>query len=384
MTRIVILGAGFAGLTLATELDSLAAQGKADVTLVDRAPQFSMGLNLQWVFAGRRSPQEGERMYASLRPRHVRFLHDEAVAIDTAKGVVRTRSTSLPYDRLVLALGAELAPDPVPGLADGAYDLFDLDSVLQFRDAVQRVDGGTLLIAIAAMPFKCPPAPYEYAFLVDDALRARGVREKVRLVLTTPEPQPMPVAGKAVGDAVKAMLAERGIEYLTGHKPKAVDAAHRRVAYENGAELEYALLGAVPPHRAPKVVRDAGLADASGFVPVELGTFRAQAPNVYAVGDVAAIKLPGGSPHPKAGVFAESQALAVARRLAAEALGGEHEKYPGQGTCYVEVGRNEAAPAEIRLLEEGGPTARIDPPSVKGLELKRQFERERFDRWFGG
>jgi len=384
MTHIVILGAGFAGLTLAVELDTLAAQGKVDVTIVDRAPHFSMGLNLQWVFAGRRSPQEGQRMYASLRPRHVRFLHDEVVAIDAAKGVVRTRSTSLPYDRLVLALGAELAPDLVPGLAEGAYDLFDLDSVLQFRDAVHRVDGGTLLIAITATPFKCPPAPYEYAFLVDDALRARGVREKVRLVLTTPEPQPMPVAGKAVGDAVRAMLAERGIEYLAGHKPKAVDAANRRVAYENGAELEYALLAAVPPHRAPKVVRDAGLADASGFVPVELGTFRAQAPNVYAVGDVAAIKLPGGGPHPKAGVFAESQALSVARHLAAGILGGEPPTYPGRGTCYVEVGRNEAAPAEIRLLEEGGPAARIEPPSVKGLELKRRFETERFERWFGG
>jgi len=384
MTRIVILGAGFAGLTLAAELDGLASEGKADVTLVDRARDFSMGLNLQWAFAGRRSPQEGQRMYASLRPRHVRFLHDEVVAVDTANRVVRTRSASLPYDRLVVALGAELAPEAVPGLAEGAYNLFELESVLQFREAVRRWEGGTLLIAIAAVPFKCPPAPYEYAFLVDDALRVRGVRDAVRLVLTTPEPQPMPVAGKAVGDAVRGMLAERGIEYLPGHKPNAVDAANRRVTYENGAAIDYGLLAAVPPHRAPKVLRDAGLADASGFVPVDLGTFRAAVPDVYAVGDVAAIRLPTGSPHPKAGVFAEGQALAVARRLAAEVLGEEPPSYLGRGTCYVETGRNEAAPAEIRLLEEGGPAARIEAPSTKGLESKRQFEAERLERWFGG
>jgi sulfide:quinone oxidoreductase len=194
----------------------------------------------------------------------------------------------------------------------------------------------------------------------------------------------MPVAGKAVGDAILRMLAERGIDYFPGRKPKAIDASGRTVSYENGAVLPYDLLGAVPPHRAPRVVRDAGLADASGFVPVELGTFRTSVANVYAVGDVAAIRLPNGNPHPKAGVFAEAQALTVARNLAAEILQGPTTAYLGRGVCFVDVGRNMAAAAEIRLLAEGGPQARIEPPSAKGLEEKSQFERERFNAWFGG
>jgi len=384
MERIVILGGGFGGLTVAMELEPLAASGKARVTLVERNTHFRMGFNKQWVLDGRRRPDEGLRPYASLRARHVTFLNDAIAAIDTARRTVHLKSRRLEYDHLVVALGAELAPELIPGLAEGAYDLFDDAAIPTLKAAVEGMTEGTLVVAIASVPFKCPPAPYEYALLLDDMLRRRKVRQAVRLVLTTPEPQPMPTAGKAVGDQVKALLAERGIEYETQHKPKAVDAATRVVAYENGAKLEYGILAAVPPHRAPKVVRDAGLTDASGFVPVELGTFRASAPDVYAIGDVAAIKLPGGGPHPKAGVFAEEQALAVARALGARVEGVGSPTYTGVGTCYVETGRGMAAPAEIRLLETDGPWAKMESPSVAGLAAKAEFERERFARWFGG
>ena len=172
MERIVILGAGFAGLTLASELDDLARSGSADVTLIDRSDRFSMGFTMQWVLAGRRAPEEGARLYTSLRTRHVRFVHDEVVGIDVGACVVRTKSRRLPYDRLVIALGAELAPDLVPGLADGAYDLYELSSVLQFKDAIERLESGVVAIVVPSVPFKCPPAPYEYALLVDDLLRA--------------------------------------------------------------------------------------------------------------------------------------------------------------------------------------------------------------------
>ena len=384
MEHVVILGGGFGGLTVATELEPLAASGKVRVTLVERNTHFRMGFNKQWVLDGRRRPDEGLRPYASLRARHVAFLHDAVAAIDTARRTAHLKSRRIEYDHLVVALGAELAPELVPGLAEGAYDLFDDAAIPTLKAAVEGMTEGTLIVAIASVPFKCPPAPYEYALLLDDMLRRRKVRQAVRLALTTPEPQPMPTAGKAVGDQMKALLAERGIEYETQHKPRAVDAATRVVTYENGAKLAYEILAAVPPHRAPKVVRDAGLTDASGFVPVELGTFRAFAPDVFAIGDVATVKLPGGGPHPKAGVFAEAQALAVARALIARMDGVGAPTYEGVATCYVETGRGMAAPAELHLLEPDGPRAKMVAPSVAGLAAKAEFERERFARWFGG
>ena len=384
MERIVILGAGFGGLAVAEELDPLMGTGKVDVTLVDRNPTFHMGFSMQWVLVGRRRAEEGERPYTSLTARNVKFIHDEVAAINTADRLVHLRSRRLPYDRLVLALGAELAPELVPGLAEGGYNLCNLGSVTQLRATLQAIDHGSVLIAVASLPFKCPPVPYEWAFLVDDVLRERKVREKVRIVLSTPEIRPMPMAGKDIGDRVKAMLAERGIEYYPDHKPKAVDIRRRTVAYENGAELEYGVLAAVPPHRVPGVVRDAGLADASGFVPVDLMTMGTSVPGVFAIGDVAALRLPNGDPHPKAGVFAESQGLVLAHRLVAEMGGTPARAYEGKGVCYIDMGGDKAAPMIVDLLAPGGPKAELEPPSSPGLTLKRQFERERLFRWFGG
>ncbi len=383
MDNVVILGAGFGGLTLASELNDLAKAGKADVTLVDQNTHFSMGFSMQWVLAGRREAGEGQRPYTALSADHVKFVRDEIITIDTKNSTVQTKKHRILYDYLVIALGAELAPELLPGLAEAGLNLCDMQHVLKLKGAVGSIKSGTIAIIISSTPFKCPPMPYEYAFLIDDILRKRGVRENVRIVLTTPEPQPMPVAGKAVGDALKTMLAEKGIEYLPQHKPKAIDAQDHKVTYENGFELSFDILGAVPPHRAPKVVREAGLADASGFVPVDLYTLKTSVENVYALGDVAALKLPNGNSHPKAGVLAEAQASALARSMIAAIEGGKAIAYDGTGVCYIDAGNEEAAPVEVDLLAPEGPKITLSPPSKEGLETKRRFERERLDRWFG-
>jgi len=181
MEHVVILGGGFGGLTVATELEPLAASGKVRVTLVERNTHFRMGFNKQWVLDGRRRPDEGLRPYASLRARHVAFLHDAVAAIDTARRTAHLKSRRIEYDHLVVALGAELAPELVPGLAEGAYDLFDDAAIPTLKAAVEGMTEGTLIVAIASVPFKCPPAPYEYALLLDDMLRRRKVRQAVRL-----------------------------------------------------------------------------------------------------------------------------------------------------------------------------------------------------------
>ena len=148
--RIVILGAGFAGLTLATELDPLAASGSLDITLVERNTQFSMGFSMQWAMAGRRTFMEGQRPYASLRASHVQRLQEEVVAIDPANCTVHTRHQHLPYDDLVIALGAELAPELIPGLRENAHNLCDPDSVMQLKNVVSSCERGTILIMITS------------------------------------------------------------------------------------------------------------------------------------------------------------------------------------------------------------------------------------------
>ncbi len=384
MLKLLILGAGFGGLTAATELEPLAAAEKLDVTLVDSNPHFQMGFNMQWVLLGRRKPEDGERSYVRRTARHIKFIQDEITLINTANRTVTTLSQQLTYDYLIIALGAELAPELIPGLKDGAINLYHHASVTQLKTAVEALQQGTLLVLISSVPFKCPPAPYEYALLLEDLLRSRGVREKVKIMLTTPEPQPMPVAGKAVGETVTAMLAERKIEYIPSIKPKLVDPLRRVVVYENSREIEYSTLSAVPPHRAPKVVRESGLTDPSGFIPVNLATLETSIPRVYAIGDIAGLKLPSGSPHPKAGMLAEAQATYVARKIAAELGMGSPIEYTGSGVCYVETGQGMAIEVEANLLTPEGPRFNLSKPSPEGLEGKRRFETERFEKWFTG
>ncbi|HLE54773.1 MAG TPA: FAD-dependent oxidoreductase [Thermoplasmata archaeon] len=382
MQRVLVLGGGFAGLTIVNELDSLAAAQKAEVTLVDRHDRYLMGLALEGILAGTRKPSDGERSYAALRPRHVRFVHDEVVSVDTREKAVHTRSHTLPYDHLVLAMGAEYEPERIPGLAEASYHLCDRAAVLQLKAAVERLDKGAVVVLVSSVPFKCPPAPYEYAFLIDSILRRRAVREKVRVMLTTPEPQPVPAAGKAVGDAITAMLRERWIDYGPGRRPKAIDPRTRTITYEDGTTETYDVLAAMWPHRAPQLLREAGLADASGFVPANLGTFETAVPNVYAVGDAAALQLPSGTPHPKAGVLAEAQGFAVAQVIASRLHVGPAVEYRGQGICFIDDGQGRAAAMEIELMAPGGPRASIKPPTKADLDAKATFERERLEKWF--
>ncbi len=369
-------------MTLAAQLEPLGKSKKAEVVLIEKSPEFRMGFSMQWVLAGRRKPDEGRRAYSSLRFKRVQFIQDEASSIQTGEQAVHTKSRRIEYDYLIIALGAELAPELVPGLSEAAYNLCDFGSVLQLKSALQSLRSGTVLVAVTSLPFKCPPAPYEYALLIDDLLSKQSFRKNLRVVLSTPEPQPLPVAGMAIGETVKKLLAERGIEYLPLHKPKLVEFPNRKVIYDNGAELNFDVLGAMPPHRTPKVVREAGLTDATGFIPAELGSFKTSVSNIFAIGDVASLRLPSGNPHPKAGVFAEAQAIALASQITAEITGQPASPYTGKGACFVDVGGGQAAPAEAELLHPDGPRFTLNPPSKAGLLAKKRFEAERLRKWF--
>lgn len=382
MKKILILGAGFAGLTLAFELNERLGE-KAEINLVDRNTHFSVGFSMQWVLAGRRNPEEGLRPYSSLMTKGVKFIRDEVTAIDTVAKSVKTKNLNLEFDELVIALGAKLVPETIPGLAETSFNLCNLDSVVKLKTAIANFTQGTLVVMVSSLPFKCPPSPYEYALLIDEILRKRGVRDNIRLIVTTPETQPLPIAGKKVGEAMKSLLTEQRIEYLIEHKPKSVAAKNKTIVYENGFRLDFDLLAAMPPHLAPKVLADARLTDASGFVPVTLGSFKTSLPSVYAVGDCAVIKLPNGAVHPKAGIFAEAQALTLAINIAAQLGVGDPVTYEGRGICFVDTGQGRAAQVNAYLMSPSGPQVTLNSPSEQGLEGKRNFEKERFIKWFG-
>src|ERR671923_21870 len=189
--------------------------------------------------------------------------------VNSNKGIVRTGQGEFAYDYLVIALGAELAPEKVQGF-ESAFHMYTLEDAKKLRDALSSFGGGLIRLVVSSTPFKCPPAPYEAAMLIDDFLRSKGLRDKSDIQIFTPEPQPMPIAGPEVGNTVVSMLNEKGIGFHNNTKVSSIDGSSKQIVFENGTREKYDLLIAIPPHTSPKVVKESDLADAaSGWIPVD-------------------------------------------------------------------------------------------------------------------
>lgn len=360
---VVILGGGVGGLVAANELRRRLPQ-QHRVVLVEKDPRHAFAPSFLWVMVGDRRPDQITRDMRTLVSRGVGVTQAQVVGIEPGGGRVETSEGPIHFDSLVIALGAEYAPEMVAGLTEATHTFYTWEGATRLHQALQAFPdrGGRVAVVVSALPYKCPGAPHEGAMLLADYFRRRNLRSRVEVHLYTPEPQPMPVAGPALGEAIKEMLQARGVLFHPLHKLVVVDPDARELAFEGQAPLKFDLLVAIPPHRSPRVVRDAGLTGETGWIPVERATLRTRYENVYAVGDVTAISIPGRwKPEiplmlPKAGVFAHAQAEVVARRLAAEITGAPAEaEFAGNGYCMLEAGETMAGFAFGDFFAEPSP-----------------------------
>ncbi|ABS27004.1 NAD(P)/FAD-dependent oxidoreductase [Anaeromyxobacter sp. Fw109-5] len=378
---VVILGGGVGGSVVATELRKL-LPAEHRIALVERADHFVLGASLLRVIVGERRPDEIARPMASLSRRGVEVVAGELERIDPERRRVEVAGRRLDADHLVVALGADLDPSGVPGLAAAGHSFYALDGAVALRDALASFSSGRLVVLTAAPAYKCPAAPYEAALLMEWTLRRRGVREKVEVDLYAAEPAPMGVAGPKVSGAVRDLLAAKGIAYHPDHQAVRADAGQRRLHFANGAAAAYDLLAFVAPHRAPRVVREAGLTAESGWIPVDRSTLRTRFDRVWAIGDVTGIPLKMGKPLPKAATFAQGEAQVVARAVATEILGGEPaEAYSAIGECWVETGDGVAARGRGDFFGDPVPVVALEPPTEDARRAKEAWEREWLERW---
>jgi len=380
--RTLILGGGFGGIGAAVELRSLLGDDH-EVVLVDRKPEFVMGLRKLWELVGIGTVAEGSRARSLLARHGITFVEADISAIDPAARAADTSEGRLDGDQLVVALGAVGRPDLVPGLADHGHDVWSFAGVPEAAEALREFDGGRIVVLIAGAPYPCPPAPYECVLHLDEHLRERDLRGRSELAVVTLQPLLLPNAGREGSDWMGERLEERGIAHRTAAKTERVE--EKRVVLADGDEEPFDLLIAIPPHRPPDVVASSGMVAEHGWIAVDRGTLATEHDGVYAVGDSILIPLPNGMPLPKAGVMAERQGLRVARSIAARLLGEDDPSlFNGTGFCPVELGANEAAFVEGDWYAEPEPVIRIKGPSAGLAAEKRAFERDHLERWFGG
>lgn len=373
--RVVVLGAGFGGLELASLLSARLGPD-ADVVLVDQADEFVFGFSKLDVMFGRAGADHVVHRYADLAHPGVRFVQATVRELDPVARRVTTDGGTFEADVLVVALGADLDPAATPGLVEGGHEFYTVAGAFALRTVLEGFAGGRVVVGVTSTPFKCPPAPSETALLMHDLLQERGLLESSQVALVMPLGAPIPPSPQA-SEAILAAFADRGIAWHPNRLVRGLDPDRGLALLDDGTELAYDLFLGVPVHRAPAVVVASGMT-VDGWVPVDPLTLETAYPGVYAVGDVTSVGTP------KAGVFAEGQATVVAGEIVARARGAAPSAaYDGTGVCYMEFGRDMVAKVEVTFLSGRPPAGALEGPSLDLAADKAMFGSERIRRWFG-
>jgi len=379
---ILVLGGGIGGISAATRLRRR-LPANHHVILIEREICHVYPPSLLWLMVGRRDAEAISRPLAVLAERGIDVVRGAIEHIDADKKTVAVNGHDYTGDYLVVALGAEYASDTVPGLGAAGYNFYSLGGASALREARLSFKRGRIAVLVSKLPFKCPAAPYEAAMLLEADFRRRGLRAAVDFALYTPEPGPMPVAGPEVSARVRGLLDAKRIDYRPEHAVTAVDTHAHRLSFANGAVADFDLLAYVPPHRAPAAVREAGLTDAGGWIPVDRATLETKFHGVYAIGDVTGIPLSMGKPLPKAGVFARGEAEAVADNIAHAVTGkGAPRRFAGYGACFIEIGHGRAGFGSGNFFGEPVPQIRLRPPGYFHYLMKIALEKFWLSRWF--
>jgi sulfide:quinone oxidoreductase len=394
--QVLILGAGFGGLASANILRKNLSREECQITVIDKNQYFMMGIVNLWILSGGRILENSKVDLNRLEEKGIKFLNDEIIGIDPSENsiTIKAKHDKLRYDYLIVALGAELAPKLIDGFEDNGscFNVYDPHQVPNLREKILSLKRGRIVICIADIPYKCPPAPYELSLLVNDILVKNGTRDSIDLSIYGPTPIALPVAGPTISRDVVDLLNDNHIKFHPLHKLKKV-VDERTIEFENGNKTSYDLLVVIPPHHVPQVIKNSGLLTDSNqrWINVDKFTLRTKYKNVFAIGDVTEIRLDNGITVPKAGIFAEGEAKVVSQQIIDEIKSNNNSnedskkagtsKFDGKGFCFMEVGNKKAGYINADLYNEGGPTVRLDPPTEELYQNKLDFERIRLNEW---
>jgi sulfide:quinone oxidoreductase len=341
MQRILILGGGVGGTLTANllvkKLRRELKAGDVTITVVDQTGRHTYQPGFMYIAMGGERAEKLQRPERSLLDPRVTLVVGEIDKVDEPTQTVHlTNGERLAYDYLVLATGSRIVPEAIEHFDAEAQHFYTAEAALELRRALDDFTGGRIVVAIAGMPYKCPPAPLEVSFLIESELRQRGIREKSELHFCSPIGRAFTI--ESVSEMATPILEARGIDLHTFFNVEAIDPERKVVQSLEGEELAYELLILVPPHRGQQFLIDSGIAPApGGWLPTDRATLQVGGrPNVYALGDATDLPLS------KAGSTAHFEAPVVTERIVAAIQGREvdhkHGDYLGKVMCFFEIG----------------------------------------------
>ena len=376
--HVLILGGGFGGLSAANEIRKSLSSSQVKITVVDKKNWFMVGFAKLWIIKGTRTFENSTGLLTGLAKKEIDFLNEEILQIDLKNKNIKTTTTNLSYDFLIIAMGAVLAPQKIPGLTENGMNLYDYKQSEQIHNKIKELKSGTIAISIMGMPYKCPPAPYEASLIIDSMLREAGIRDSVQIHFYSPAPITLPAAGPEISKKILDLISSEKIIFHDSCKIKSVEP--NKLIFQN-SEADFDLLLAVPPHVSPDVIYESGLAKEDNFIPINRDC-KTPFENVYAVGDVTSLKVGDNMPVPKAGVFAEGEGLTVANHIISKIQSQEESAlFDGKGGCFMESGRDTASLIEVDMFSGTKPSTKLTESTSEHLDEKFQFEKDRLSKW---
>jgi len=376
--HVVILGGGFGGLSAANELRNSLSSSQIKITVIDKKDWFMVGFAKLWIINGTRTFENSIGSLNELQKKEIDFIKDEIMTINLENKNIETKSQNISFDFLIISMGAILTPQKISGLEENGFNLYDHNQLSEIHDRLGNMKSGKIAIVIMGMPYKCPPAPFEASLLIDSMLRKLGVRDSIQIDFYSPAPITLPAAGTEVSKQILEIISSEKIIFHNLSKIKSVE--HKKLIFEN-SEADFDLLLAVPPHIAPKVIYDSGLAKEPGFIPIDRDC-KTPFENVFAVGDVTNLVVTENMAVPKAGIFAEGEGITVARNIISKIQSKEESiLFDGKGGCFIESGRNTASVIEVDMFSNPQPSTNITEATADNLSKKLEFEKERLSKW---
>lgn len=382
-TTILVLGAGTGGIITARELCRKVCNNRkknsVKIIVFEKEEKNVFAPSLLWLMVGKRKPKQVYRNTGKIARNGIEVVSGEIEKVNPEERSVTVNGNEYRGDYMVISLGVEQSPEH--NLNDYGHDFYTLAGATEFNERLKNFKGGKIAVVIPSLPFKCPAAPYEAAMLIESFIRKKGLSNKTEVSLYSPEPGPMPVAGKELSGAVKQMIEMKGIKYFPEHQLSS--ATGTALTFTNGLTVNYDLLAYTPKHQCPSVIKETALIGKSGWIEVDRNTMETGFPDVYAIGDITFIPLEMGRPLPKAGVFAHFQAETVAHNIAGKIAGRVPDKtFNGEGQCFLESGGGKAGYAGGNFYGSPLPVVKMKKTGYRWHWVKVMFEKYWFYKYF--
>jgi sulfide:quinone oxidoreductase len=356
--RILILGGGTGGTLAANLLAKRLKRSEAQIAVVSASSRHMYQPGWLYVPFGRQDPRKLSRPERVLLNKRVNLIIGSATSLDVEKGMVSLDDgQNLTYDYLIIATGSRPSPGDVPGLMEGGHHFYTEEASWKLHAALEEFRGGRIVVGVGGLPYKCPVAPLEFTFLLEEYLTKRGIRDNSEIIYTFPLNRVFSI--ETVAEAAQPLLEQRGVKIETFFNLDEVDPVNRVARSMEGTDLTYDLLVMIPPHRGAKFLQGHAIADAQGWVQTERETLQVKGhPELWALGDTTDL------PISKAGSTAHFEAPVIVEQIVATLHGTvpdpKHARYEGHVMCFLEAGYNRASMLDFdysRPPEVRDPTA---------------------------